>query len=48
MATIKVTKANIKQCIKNGKKMKWSTKRIAETLHYLGFKDLEIAKAMNN
>ena len=44
--TIKVTKASIKQCIRNGKKLKWKPKRIATTLHYLGFSDKEIDEAM--
>jgi Holliday junction resolvasome RuvABC DNA-binding subunit len=46
MNKIKVTKASIKACIKNGKKMKWKPEKIAETLSLLGFKDEEIKKAM--
>ena len=34
----------IKKYIRNGKKMKWKPKRIAETLHHLGFSDEEITK----
>ena len=48
MNTITVTKASIKQCIKNSKRLKWKPKRIAETLHYLGFGDKEIGSAMKS
>ena len=39
-------KSSIDQFIDNGKKMKWKPKRIAETLHHLGFSDKEIDEAM--
>lgn len=46
METITVKKVGIKHCIRNAKKLKWKPKRIAETLHYLGFSDKEIEEAM--
>jgi len=46
MSVVTVEKVSIKKCVRQGKKLRWKPKRIAETLHYLGFKDEEISKVM--
>ena len=46
MGIITVTKTKIEPCVKNGVRLHWSSKKIAEVLGVLGFGDLEIARAM--
>jgi len=46
MSVVTVEKVSIKKCVRQGKKLRWKPKRIAETLHYLGFSDKEIEEAM--
>jgi len=46
MQVVTVEKVSIKKCVRQGKKLHWKPKRIAETLHYLGFSDEQIGKAM--
>lgn len=43
---ISVTKTDINDCCAQGRKLKWSEKRIYTTLHYLGFEDIKIAIAL--
>lgn len=42
---MKTERASIEQCIKNGKRMRWSMYKIVGSLRKLGFTDKEIRKA---